>query len=551
MSGSPLGPVYQALSDALCAERVGHVFSLMGDGNLELLADLAERRGVPLVHARHEQGAVAMADGYARFSGAVGVASVTHGPGLSNCATSLLTAAAARSRVLLLAADTPAVDVDHPQGFDQAAFVRACDAELAQLHAPETFARDVSRAFRAAREGRRPVVLNLPADALRERLPEGAPDYVPAAPAAARAAPDPAAVAAAAELLRRAERPLVLAGLGVVESEGGEGAVGRLADALGAPIATTLMANGLLAAHAGCLGVAGGLGAGPGSAALRDADCVVAIGASLSGWTTDGQLPAAGTSVIHVDADPAAIGVRVPADAALVADAALAADALAERLSDLPDRERPSWQPGPRPGGDDAGAPSGRGLPPREIVAALERALPDERLLVIDAGHFSGYAQQGLRSSEPRGYAFTHQFGAIGQGLGIALGAAVARPGERVTLVLGDGCLLMSVAELDTLARYALPVTVFVMNDEGYGQERHALEAKGFASDEASFATPDLAQLAAGFGVASATVATQAELERLPELLAQASGPLLVDVRTDGGYQNRSFNDIAARLRGS
>ncbi len=181
----------------------------------------------------------------------------------------------------------------------------------------------------------------------------------------------------------------------------------------------------------------------------------------------------------------------------------------------------------------------------------LDAALPARRLLVVDAGHFSGFAQQGLRSSHARDYTFTHQFGAIGQGLGIALGAAVARPGERVTAILGDGCLLMSVAELDTLARYRLPVTVLVMNDRSYGQERHALAAKGFDTRAAVFATPELSALAAAFGIAGAPVDTREALAALPATLAEADGPLLVDVRIDTGIQNRSFDDIASRLRGA
>src|SRR6266542_2513771 len=172
--------VYQGLGDALRTEGITHMFSLMGDGNLELLADLAERVELPLIHARHEQGAVAMADGYARFTGRVGVATVTHGPGLSNTATSLLTAAAARSPLVLVAADTAAADVHHPQAFDQVAFGRASGARVQRLRAPATLGADVAEAFRHARQERGPVVLNAPVDVLRAPLPEAAAAYTPA-----------------------------------------------------------------------------------------------------------------------------------------------------------------------------------------------------------------------------------------------------------------------------------------------------------------------------------------------------------------------------------
>jgi acetolactate synthase I/II/III large subunit len=195
--------------------------------------------------------------------------------------------------------------------------------------------------------------------------------------------------------------------------------------------------------------------------------------------------------------------------------------------------------------------PAGHGVHPREAVLALDRALPHERLLVVDAGHFSGFAQQTLHSYDPRRYTFTHQFGAIGQALGIAIGAAVARPGERVTAILGDGCLLMSVAELETLARYELPVTLFVMNDGSYGQERHALAAKGYSPREAIHRTLDLVRLAAGFGIPGRRVASSTDLEEgLLDTLAAPPGPLLVDVHIDGLIQNRAFSEIASRLRG-
>jgi acetolactate synthase I/II/III large subunit len=541
--------VYQGLSDVLRAERVTHVFALMGDGNLELLADLAGRVRLPLIHARHEQGAVAMADGYARFSGRTGVASVTHGPGLSNTATSLLTAAAARSPLVLIAADTPAADPDHPQNFDQVAFSRASGARVQQLRAPATLSVDVAEAFGHARQARAPVVLNAPADVLRQLLPEAAAAYVPASSEALEATPDPPAIEAALEALRNARRPAILAGVGVVLSNDAEAPLARLARWLGAPVATTLMAHGLLSDTDSAVGVAGSLGSGTGSAVLQQADCLLVVGASLNRWTIDEGL-APDTVVVHVDVDPAAIGRHVPADVALVGDAGLTVRTLLDRLDDSTNGRLP-WEPRPRPGGEDTGSPAGDGLPPRQMIAALDRALPHRRLLVVDAGHFSAFAQQGLRSSHARDYTFTHQFGAIGQGLGIALGAAVARPGERVTAVLGDGCLLMSVAELDTLARYELPVTVFVMNDASYGQERHALAAKGFDVGEAVFATPELSAIAEAYGIAGARIDTPEGLEALPGTLAAADGPLLLDVRVDGGIQNRPFNEIARRLRGA
>ncbi|MFJ6686764.1 thiamine pyrophosphate-binding protein [Streptomyces werraensis] len=547
-----MSTIVNAVTDALVAEDTDTVFSLMGDGNLELLAGLSATGRVSLVHAVHEQGAVAMADGYARFSGRPGVASVTHGPGLTNTGTSLLTAVAARSPVVLLAPDTPTGDLNHPQRVDQHSFVRSTGAYFRPLHRPGTVHADVQAVFRHVRSGAGPAVLNAPTDVLRAPLPAEAGSYVPAPGRPAGPAPAPAALAAAADALAVAERPVLLVGRGI-DPDTGVAAVADLADLLGAPIVTTLKAKGLLARHPSALGVAGGLGPGPGTRALTSADCVVIAGASANGWTTDGGTVLTGSTVIHIDTDAEAIGRHAEADVAVVADAPQALRQLCERLRAAGHRPVSNWMTLPVP----ETTPPETALPdatpgtvhPQHAVEALDAALPENRLLVVDAGHFGSYAQQTLRSFDPRAYTFSHDCGAIGQALGIGIGAAVARPGERVTVVLGDGCLVMSLAELSTLARYRLPVTLLVMDDRGYGQERHSLAAKGYPVGLSEHPWPDLVSVARGFGIPAHGLSDARDLATLPRLLADADGPQLINVQIDPAFRNRAFADIAARLR--
>ncbi|MCW2993739.1 MAG: thiamine pyrophosphate enzyme-like binding region, partial [Conexibacter sp.] len=179
--------VYEAIADALVGEQVGRVFGLMGDGNMELLAELTDRRGVDFVKVRHEQGAVAMADGYARASGEVGVCTVTCGPALLNTATSLAVARSHGSAVVLLAGDTPADDPGHLQNVDQQRFGAALAATTIAVTDPGEVAAKIAEAFLAARIGHGPVLVNLPMDVQGRDLP-GAWSYAPAAvPAAADA----------------------------------------------------------------------------------------------------------------------------------------------------------------------------------------------------------------------------------------------------------------------------------------------------------------------------------------------------------------------------
>lgn len=538
--------VAEAVADAVIAEGTDVVFALMGDGNLDLLALLAASGRVQLVHAVHEQGAVAMADGYARFSGRPGVASVTHGPGLANTATSLLTAAAGRSPVVLLAPETPTGDLHHPQRMDQRSFVHSTGAHFRPLYRPGTVRADVRAVFEHVRSGHGPAVLNAPTDVLSAPLPADAAPYAPAGARPEAPAPAPEALAAAVETLAGARRPAILVGRGLDPDRGA--AVAALAELTGAPIVTTLKAKGLCADHPQAVGVAGGLGPGAGSRALAEADCVVIAGAGANQWTTDGGSVLADTTVLHIDTDPAAAGRYTAADLAVVADAAHALERLAAELRDAGRPPAAPWFTPPAPDPLDTATRSGA-LHPQQALDALDAALPRERLLVVDAGHFGSYAQQTLRSFDPRRYDFTHDAGSIGQAVGIGIGAAVARPGERVTVVLGDGCLMMSVAELSTLARYRLPVTLVVINDGGYGQERHSLTAKDLPVGLSEHAWPDPADLARGFGIEGHTLRSADDLDTLPGLLDRADGPVLVDLRVDPDVRNRAFADIAARLR--
>ncbi|NYE10677.1 thiamine pyrophosphate-binding protein [Actinomadura citrea] len=538
-----------AVVAALVAEDTDVIFALMGDGNVDLLARTATGTDITLVHACHEQGAVAMADGYARFSGRPGVASVTHGPGLSNTATSLLTAAAARSGVVLLAPDTPTGDLDHPQRFDQRGFVGAAGAYFRPLHRPGTVYTDTAAVFRHVRAGRGPAVLNAPTDVMHARLPAGTGSYEPSAAPPSPPPPDPRLVAEAAAALTAARRPAILVGRGVAPG-GGAAAVGELADLLAAPIATTLKAKGLLAHHARHLGVAGGLGSGRAGRVLAEADCVLVLGASANQWTTDGGTVLSGGMVVQVDRDGEAIGRHSAADLAVVGDAAATAGALCALIGGT---GRPAPDEWTVPDGPDQFVPSAPGtspVHPRLAVEALDAVLPEDRLLVVDAGHFGSYAQQTLRSWDPRRYAFTHDFGAIGQALGVAIGAAVACPGERVTAVLGDGCLMMSLSELSTVVRYHIPLTLFVMNDGGYGQERHSLTAKGLPDTEAWHAWPDIGDVARGFGIPAHCIRSVRDLDVL-QTLPETTGPVLFDVHIDPEPRNPAFAEIAHRLGGA
>lgn len=532
--------VYEAIVDLLVDSGVDTVFAVMGDGNLHLLAELGCRDGVRIVHARHEQGAVAMADGYARTTGRLGVATVTHGPGLTNTATALATAAAHGTPLLLIAGALANGDVHNLQRLDQEPFVRVLGAESIPL--TRRGAPDVAEALRLAHLGRT-VVLHAPTDLQRAE----------AAPAAGRPAEqtERAAVAApevlqeVADALQAARRPVVLAGRGA-SSDAAVDAVTRMAQAMQVPIVTSLLGKGSFAASGLTAGVAGGLGDAGASELLAGADLVLAIGASLNEWTTTRGSFAEKARIIHVDRSAAAFGRFQAVDTAILADAAAFADGVAAllpaadvRSPAVPERRRIS---------PPAVAADTAALDPHAACVRLNELLPQDRIVVVDGGHLCMWATQLIDVHAPRSFTHGFSFGSIAQSLALGIGAAAGGSGRRTVAVMGDGAAAMSIAELETAARYRLPLTIVVLSDGGFGIERHSLRFEGLPEAEADYPAPSFAALATAWGVTAARVEKAADWDAVPTVLA-ARGPSLIELVLDGEVVNPTFREIKTLIR--
>ncbi|MFB6240288.1 MAG: thiamine pyrophosphate-binding protein, partial [Gemmatimonadota bacterium] len=330
--------VSEALGRTL-VEELGarRVFGLVGSGNFEL-TNAVEAAGGRFVAARHECAALCMADAHARVTGEVGVATVHQGPGLTNAATGLTEAAKARTPLLLLAADTSAAAVQSNFRIDQESLAEAVDAVPERIHSAESAVRDLARAHRRAARERRAVVLNCPLDVQGAEAPSE-PEIPPETPLRPPS-PDPEAVAEAAELVERSERPAIVAGRGAVRSGAREVLV-ELGDRIGAVLATSANGNGLFAGRPWSVGIAGGFAPPAAAELLQDADLLLAFGASLNMWTTrHGTFAGPDTRVLQVDVDPGAIGAHRPADVGVVADATRAARALLGKLEARGHRSR-------------------------------------------------------------------------------------------------------------------------------------------------------------------------------------------------------------------
>src|SRR4051794_40240673 len=272
--------VAEAVGRALVGLGVDTVFGLMGSGNLAVTNAMRDA-GAHFYAARHEGGAICMADGFGRVSGRLAACSVHQGPGLTNTVTGLTEAAKSRTPLIVLAPEMPAVAIRSNFRIDQVGLVEAVGAIAERVHGPATAMADVARAVRRARVERRAVVLMLPLDVQAAPCPDGA--APPDGPALAPPRPAESAVAALADLLAGARRPAIVAGRGAVLAGAGP-ALRTLGDLSGALLATSAVANGLFAGDPYELGIAGGFASPLAAQLLGEADVVVAFGAALNPW---------------------------------------------------------------------------------------------------------------------------------------------------------------------------------------------------------------------------------------------------------------------------
>ncbi|WP_281269066.1 thiamine pyrophosphate-binding protein [Citricoccus muralis] len=580
------------------------LFGLMGNGNAHLISELTST-GFPFVTVRHEAGAVAAADAYYRASGRVGTATVTYGAGFTNTLTALAEASLARIPLVLIVGDAPTTG---PRSFDidQVGMAAAAGVETVRLDDRDPAAQ-VRGAYARAASGRRPVVVAIPYDLVEvpvgtswgnagevemssasaladsgsrptpvERLPvDGSP--IDGGPVD-RGSPDDALVEAELEpltaALRTAERPLLVAGRGVLDSPGGPEALRALADRLGALLATSVMARNV-AGPEGDLGIAGGFGRLERVEIMRQADVVLVVGASMNPFQMRyGTVFGPAATVLQVDVDPARRHERT--EHFLRADAGTALRALADRPgtgllenggADGGWRARQPIPPAPRLDsaveavevvdqgqGDLAGladqaeqvtgaekvgagvvplglAADGR-LDPRTMALALEGILPRERTFVQDGGHFIGWIPLMCSVPDARSHLFVGTaFQSIGLGFPSAVGAAVARPERTTVLVTGDGGGLMALADLESFVKQARSGVVVVFNDAAYGAELHQYAARGLDEQAMLIDEVDFAAVGRAFGAQGIRARSLQDLDALRDWVDRgAEGVFVLDL---------------------
>jgi acetolactate synthase-1/2/3 large subunit len=531
--------VYQAIAAALRDLGVTTLFGLMGDANVLYVAEYRELPDTAFVNSVIEGGAVSMADGYARFSGKVGVVSVTHGPALANTLTALIEAVRARTPLVLITGDTPGQVRDHFQVLDINAFASLAGAGYVQVREASECVEDVALAFHLAASQHRAVVLNIPVDFLTAEVSYSRPPIRARNEAGFGPADDSDELDAALGVIASARRPLIIGGRGAA-GETAKREILRLGDLTGAALGTSLLGKDLFDGHPFSVGIVGTLGHSLSVDIAAQSDCVIAFGASLNKYTTNEGTLFDGRRVIQCDISPDRLARYGPADIQLLGDAAVVAKALADRLEESGIRNTGFRTDSLRAaiaaigGHDDFVARNALGkVDMRSAMVALDAVLPDDRIVVTDSGRFIYAPWRYLHVPKAGDFAHTISFGSIGLGLGTAIGAAFAQPMRTVVLVVGDGGGMMTIAELQTACRYGLKLIMVVLNDGCYGAEYTKLQSFNLDPAHALLEWPSFAEVAAALGAESHTVSTLGELEDLAVLTEAPKRPVLVDVRCD------------------
>jgi thiamine pyrophosphate-dependent acetolactate synthase large subunit-like protein len=530
--------VYDALALAFAREGTTDVFGMMGDANMHWINAMVGH-GVRVYNARHEGGALGMADGWARATGQPGIATTTCGPGVTQLSTTVIVASRARTPIVAFCGETAVGDDDDTQFLNVERYAAAVECGFVRVAKPEMAFDAVQRAFYLARSQSRPVILSAPEDVQRCEFDDEQ-TYVPAMRLIgdSRLAPSPADVEKAAKLIGASERVVVVVGDGARRAAVGD-LVLELHELTHALVATTLRAKNWLRQetdfHAGISGLFATKSA---IELLQQADCVIAIGASMNWYTIEHGYLYPAAKYVHIDVRPhLTMGNGALADCYIQAEARLALVELNRAL-----RSRPAIGAGyhtalvrdslaaalrdPEKFDAEPGA-----VDPRDACRVIDEELGGDVGLVLGSSYQSGFGAFLL--SKPRRDVVVNYgyFGAIGQALILGIGAVVGSGYRPMVVVDGDASFMMYLSEFETACRYRMPLLVVVFNDQALGAESHKSALYGLDPELTFIRTPDLGQVAASLGGRGALVREPEELRAALREFTDSPAPTVIDLR--------------------
>jgi acetolactate synthase I/II/III large subunit len=524
----PPGPrtVGRLVAEALRAAGVRYAFTVPGESFLGVL-DALGQAGIRVVATRHEGGAAFMAEAHGNLTGRPAACLGTRAVGGANLAIGIHTAKADSTPMFAIVGQVERAHRGHEafQEIDQVTTIGGLAKWAVEPSSAEEVAPALAEAVHQATGGRPgPVLLSLAEDLTDELVPEDARVELGRT---APSRPTDGEIRAAIELLASSQRPVILAGGGVLRARSSTELL-RFAELLQVPIiAGWRRADVISNDHPLYLGMAG-LGAAPSvRERLANADAILVIGCRLNEPTSwEDTVPAPGQRWAHVDIEPNRPAGLEPAPLTITADAraflrtanerlvgkAVLDAELVRRRQEHNDADRAAWEAASTVDAD-ADAWAGPGVHPGRVITTLRRVLPDDAILTTDAGNFAGWAGRGFRFRRP-GTFLGPTSGAMGYGVPAAIAAALVHRDRPVVALVGDGGMAMTMAELETATREHARIIVLVFDNERYGtirmwQDRRA-SGEGVATDLGPI---DFAAVARGLGARGVRVERDAELE--------------------------------------
>jgi len=476
----------ELLIRTLMRANVKHVFGLHG-AHLETIFQSCLDHQIPITDTRHEVAAGHAAEGYARSTRTLGVALATAGPGFTNIITSVANAYLDRTPVLYITGSSGLAEAETntlQSGLDQVAIATPITKWAHRVTVPQTIPRLVAQAVRLATSGPMgPVLLDMPMDVLGAQVEEGSVAVPETVLLDSRPMPEPRSIDEALRLLRTAARPVIMVGVGAYMSGAGD-ELRTLAEVTGTPVFSDFQAHGLLPSthplYGGTFHKMADL-----SRPDERPDVVLAVGVRFGLFTlgmSDLVVPLA-SKIIHVEIDPKEIGRLRQVAVPIVADPRETLRAMNQNAKSQTWPDRSQWQQTIRTAKIERSKRAQKDLErsappihPLQAVKAIVDNIAEDAIVVGDGAEAYHWMNEVIRQNHPGSY-ITHGFlGAVGFGLGLAIGAQVANPKRQVLCLVGDGAIGFTIAEFDTMVRHRLPIVAVVMNNHSWAASQHFQE---------------------------------------------------------------------------
>lgn len=534
---------------SLIDQGVKHVFGYPGGAVLDIYDALHTVGGIDHILVRHEQGAVHMADGYARATGEVGVVLVTSGPGATNAITGIATAYMDSIPMVVLSGQVPSslIGYDAFQECDMVGISRPVVKHSFLVKRTEDIPAVLKKAFYLASSGRPgPVVIDLPKDIVGPavRMPYAYPQDVSMRSYNPTVQGHRGQIKRALQTILAAKKPVMYVGGGAINA-GCEAELLALAEQLNLPVTSSLMGLGAFpGTHRQSVGMLGMHGTYEANKTMHHADVIFAVGVRFDDRTTNNLAKyCPDATVLHIDIDPTSISKTVDADIPIVGDAGQVLVQMLELLvqdekAQDHDALRDWWQSIEQWRARDClGYDKHSGtIKPQAVIETLHRLTKGDAYVTSDVGQHQMFAALYYPFDKPRRWINSGGLGTMGFGLPAALGVKLALPEETVVCVTGDGSIQMNIQELSTALQYNLPVVVVNLNNRYLGMVKQWQDMiySGRHSQSYMDSLPDFVKLAEAYGHVGIAIRTPDELEsKLAQALAEKERLVFVDVTVD------------------